>query len=84
MIDTLKDTWVLAAEGVTYCRINQQNTQRVQYFFTYRDTGATPTPAQLTDTEIKWDVRSLDINTSESADVWVVCRGGDGRIRVDI
>lgn len=65
---------------VTSAAIHFQKTSRVAYFFTYRAGDDAPEDG---DDEIMVSGTACGFNNSVAANLFILCRGGDGRVRLE-
>lgn len=82
MVDTPAGVWTKVADNVSLAMIHKQKRDSVTYFVTYRDAAAAA-PTTLDD-EIMWLQNSLSFSATEPGDVYIYCKGKDGRVRVEI
>ena len=83
LIVITKDTWQKVATNVTTGQIHIKNTSPDSYFQTYRITG-NPAPT-VSDEGVYMPWGKLQtISSAAGIDVYIYCKGKDGRIRLDL
>ena len=63
-------------------RIHKRKVSFVAYFHNYRDAGEDPPDVELHD-DIMWVGDELEFTGAVDSDFYLLCRGEDGRVRVE-
>lgn len=86
MVDCPKDVWTRlnaslpgGDEKVLSATVHFQKTNQVTYFFTFRAGGDAPTG----DDAIMVRDTSFNLANTVAVDLYILCRGGDGRVRLE-
>lgn len=86
MVDCPEDQWTrinaflpAGDAKVTKAAVHFQKTNRVSYFFCYRSGTDIPDGSD----EIMVTGRGFGFDASIAADLYILCRGGDGRVRLE-
>lgn len=83
LIIVTKDTWQKVATDVTTGQIHIVNTGPDSYSQTYRVTGNSPPTLFDEAVRMHWGT-AQNISSSSGIDVYVYCKGKDGKIRLDL
>lgn len=84
IVPIVKDTWTLVALNQTIGKVHILDVSPDNYAYTYRDTGETAPANPATDNEgVSFDP-SLQISAAAGIDVYVMTRGKNGSVRVDL
>lgn len=79
-----KDVWTKVATNVTTGMIHILNVDPNNYLYTYRDTGGGAPANPTTDPEAVPFNPALQISAAAGIDVYVMTRGVNGSVRVDL
>lgn len=84
MVDIPEGVWtkINTAGPTRAMTVHKQRKALVAYFHNYRDSGD-PAPVIGDADEILWDYHELEFTSTVDSDVYLLCRGDDGRVRVE-
>ena len=78
------DVWTLVASNVTAGRLHKLDSRPNSYIQTYRMTG-NPAPVNIGEGAVTMVIENSDtIESAAPIDVYIMARGRDGRVRVDV
>ena len=78
------DVWTLVTSNVTAGRIHKLDSRPNSYLQTYRMTG-NPAPVNVEEGAVTMVIENSDtIESAAPIDVYIMARGRDGRVRVDV
>lgn len=80
-----KDVFIKVATNVTTGQLHRKSSSPSGYLQTYKLTGEAA-PADNADLGVRMflDAEAEPISSSAAIDVYVMCQGADGRLRVDV
>ena len=84
IVPIVKDTWTLVALNQTTGMVHILDVGPDNYAYTYRDTGGAAPANPATDDEAISFNPSLQISAAAGIDVYVMTRGKNGSVRVDL